>query len=86
MDRFCDSEEPVSNNVGNLRRLLTQLYVAVLGHLAYVPELRMHDPAVDDVLTSVLDAAEGRPFRPIPLPWPPFDGDPLIPAEAGAQV
>ena len=69
--RYIDCDGPVANSVENLRHLLTGLYVGVLGHLLDAPELQGREEALDALLTSVLDAAEGRSFTPVPLPWPP---------------
>lgn len=64
----------VQNNEANLRKLLTDIYVAVLARIPAplcaddippVPE-----EAWDALATTVLDAAEGRHFEPLRLPWP----------------
>jgi hypothetical protein len=60
----------VENTAENLRELLTGLYVAVIGH---IPQGEAGVPLQvwDDLATTMLDAAEGRKFAPLPLPWPP---------------
>lgn len=58
--------ETVANTIGALRQLLIELYVsASLGG----PQTLL-DAEHDRLLTTVLDAGEGRPFRPLGLPFP----------------
>lgn len=66
----------VANTPDNLRQLLTNLYVAVLGHIPsdgmkIETSVPVSDAALDALLTTVLDAAEGREFDELALPWPP---------------
>lgn len=65
----------VPNEVESLRELLTDLYVAVLGYLPtdeFPRPLRpISSEAWDALMTTVLDAGEGRDFTPLELPWPP---------------
>jgi len=65
----------VRNDAKHLRHLLTDLYVAVLGFLPTddSPEPLRLIPLCDwdTLMTTVLDAAEGRNFVPLTLPWPP---------------
>jgi len=65
----------VKNDSKHLRRLLTDLYVAVLGRLPTDDAAQDEMPPIpldkwDGLMTSVLDAAEGRDFEPLELPWP----------------
>lgn len=70
----------VPNTEANLRQLLTSIYVGVIGHLSPEdPSAPIHpipDAAWDALATTVLDAAEGREFEPLELPWPP-EGKPV---------
>jgi hypothetical protein len=65
----------VPNTEQNLRDLLMQLGIAVLGHLPVAGESPsdisfLDSDQVDAVLVSVFDAAEGDEFELIDLPWP----------------
>lgn len=68
----------VSNTKANLRKLLTELYVAVLAHIplegeAPDPTIPVSATAWENLCDTVLDAGEGREFEPLVLPWPPTD-------------
>jgi len=68
----------IRNDARHLRHLLTDLYVAVLGYLPLEgdehPIERISADAWDAMMTTVLDAGEGRRFAPLGLPWPPIGG------------
>jgi hypothetical protein len=55
-----------ANDVDRLRELLLQIYVS--GVLR--PDVSLIEAEVDGILDTVLAAAEGRPFRPLPVPLP----------------
>ncbi len=64
----------VPNTERNLRDLLTSIYVAVLGYVPTGDDTQpppLSPQAWDELATTVLDAAEGREFEPLELPWPP---------------
>lgn len=73
----------VENTEENLRDLLTSIYVAVIGYVpAKLKGMSRHpapnyvdEAAWDSLATTVLDAAEGRAFTPLELPWPPTKAD-----------
>lgn len=64
----------VANTETSLRDLLTSVYVAVIGYLPTdsgpTPLRTIPDAEWDALATTVLDAAEGREFEPLQLPWP----------------
>jgi hypothetical protein len=65
----------VRNNLKNIRGLLTDIYVAVLAQLPSDTvegvEHGISDRAFQILADTILDAAEGRDFEPLKLPWPP---------------
>lgn len=61
-DALSDAEQEIMR----LRELLLAIYVAVLSHL---PDTIPDDQA-SVLFDTVLAAGEGRPFSPLPLPWP----------------
>ncbi len=57
----------VANNLENLRRLLAELYLSSsLGSA----DQDVSDEEWDRIHRTVLDAAEGRQFEPLELPFP----------------
>lgn len=67
----------VKNNTENLRRLLTDVYVAVTPYIATDSgsAAAISDKAWDSLATTLLNAGEGRPFEHLKMPWPPEDED-----------
>lgn len=60
--RYIDGR--LANTVENLRQLLTEIYVS-----GSIRE-GLPDGEWDRIHTAILDAAEGRPFMPLGLPFP----------------
>ena len=54
-----EAKSPVANTTANLRFLLTSLYTSGCGG-----GVNIHSDQGQDLLTTLLDAAEGRPFIP----------------------